>query len=189
MKEVEILVEVLDNKNKILASLKKFKFKGKKKTQDIYFFDHLRKNLQAKDGKILKEWFRIRKKNHENYITYKEDVFEKDKWTHSHEYETKIQDLDVLKQIIEKLGFKELIKINNIKHTYESPDYEIVLEEVEDLGLFLEVEKLKVRGNADISRIRKEIRDFIESLKIKVCPDLNLGKPELLLKKKWGRKS
>lgn len=191
MKEIEILAEVLDSKEKVIVALKKSKLKfiGSKKTQDVYFFDPKRKNLQMKNGKCPKEWFRIRKKDDESYITYKEDVFEREKWTHSHEYETKVHDFEVLKQIIKKLGFKELVTINNIKHTYESKDYEIVLEEVENLGLFLEVEKLNVRDDADINRIRKEIQEFIDSLGVMVKPDSNMGKPELLLKKRCGQKS
>lgn len=184
MKEVEILVQVLDDKNKILKSLKKFDFKGIKETLDIYFFDPLRKNLQVKEGVYPTEWFRIRKKHNNFYITYKEDIFDKkNKWIHSHEFETKIEDFDILKQIIEKLGFKELIKIKNIKHTYENKDYEIVFEEVENLGYFLEVEKLIVNEGADIKKIKKEIQEFINSLNFKIIP-VNIGKPELMLKSK-----
>jgi predicted adenylyl cyclase CyaB len=185
MKEVEILVEVFDNKKKILDSLKKFEFKGIKETKDIYFFHPSSKNLQVQKNTYPKEWFRIRKKNGKAYIAYKQDILTNTgKWRYSHEYETEIEDFNVMKQIIEKLGFKELVVIPNTKHTYETKDYEIVFEEVSGLGFFLEVEKLKVNDWDNIAVIRKEIQSFINNLGIKVSPELNLGKPELMLKKK-----
>src|SRR4030042_4580836 len=131
MKEVEILVEVFDNKKKILDSLKKFEFKGVQETTDIYFFHPSIKNLQVQNNKYPKEWFRIRKKNSKAFIAYKQDVLTKNgKWRYSHEYEVEIGDFKLTKQIIEKLGFKELVVINNTKHTYETKDYGIVFEKV-----------------------------------------------------------
>jgi predicted adenylyl cyclase CyaB len=46
--------------------------------------------------------------------------------------------------ILTKLGFEELVTVNVVKHIYHTSEYEIVLEEVERLGLFLEVEKKAV---------------------------------------------
>lgn len=183
MKEIEILVEILEKKEKVLATLKKFEFIGKKEVIDTYFFDPLRNESQPKEDEYPRQWLRVRKKANKNYITFKEDFFKKDIWTHSEELETEIGDLRIVEEIIKKLGLKELVKIKNKKHTFETKDYEIVLEEVENLGLFLEVEKLNVKDEEDVDKIKKEIQQFMDDLGIKITKELNLGKPELMLRK------
>jgi len=173
MKEVEILVKVFENKDKILKTLNQFHFTGKNKVLDIYYC------IPQKQSK--NEWFRLRKKNNKFYIAYKKDIFEKGKWIYSEEEETEVKAFKTMQKIISNLGFKELIRINNLKHTFETKDYEIVFEEVKDLGLFLEVEKLNVKDNEDIKKIKTEIQIFINRLKLKTSKELNKGKPELMI--------
>lgn len=184
MKEVEILVKVFNRKSTVLKALKQFKFLGEKETIDDYYYDPLRKNLTPQKNKYPKEWFRIRKKNNKYFITYKKDIYEKSKWLYSNEEETEIKDHKIITKIIESLGLKKLVTIDNIKHTFKTSKYEIVFEEVKGLGLFLEVERLKVGNHENINIVKAEIQEFINSLNIKVSPELNLGKPELMLKSK-----
>ena len=54
---------------------------------------------------------RIRRKNNDYYITYKDDVFDNDKWLYSNEYETRIEDIDMVRVIFDKLGLKKLLII------------------------------------------------------------------------------
>jgi adenylate cyclase class 2 len=183
MKEVEILVEVLDDKETALRVLEKFDFKGSKEVLDIYYYDPLRENLQLNEGCYPQEWFRLRKKDNKYLIAYKKDVFQESCWLYSEEDETEIGNFEVAKEIIKNLGFKELIRIDNIKHTFENNLYEIVLEEVKGLGLFLEVERLNVADDEEIKGIRKEIQKFLDSLGINLSNEVNAGKPELMIKK------
>jgi predicted adenylyl cyclase CyaB len=183
MKEVETLVEVFSKKEDVLKKLQKFDFVGKKEVLDVYFFDPKRKNLKPKNNKLT-ECFRIRKKDSKAYIAHKTDNFNKQGiWTYSDEEETEIKDFETMRTILTKLGFEELIIIDNFKHTFLTEKYEIVLEEVKNTGLFLEVERLKVNDDENIGKIKKEIFEFIKTLKIKTSEELNMGKPELMLKK------
>ena len=181
MKEVEILVQVFDNKEKVMDKLKQFSHKGNKETLDIYYYDPLRENLQITNSTYPTEWFRIRKKQDKIFLTYKKDQFKENIWLYSDEDE--ISDFSIGKSIINNLGFKELIKIDNLKHTFEHNNYEIVFEEVKELGLFLEVEQIQVLDNESVEEIKEEIRQFINKLKLNVI-EINMGKPELMLKKK-----
>ncbi|MBT4870010.1 MAG: class IV adenylate cyclase [Candidatus Diapherotrites archaeon] len=183
MKEVEVLVKVLSKKNDVLDILNKFNFIGKKKVLDIYFYDEKRDALKPKEGKLT-ECFRLRKKDKNNYITYKIDYFDDaGTWIYSDEEETQVNDFRVTTKIISHLGLKPLIEIDNIKHTFLTNEYEIVLEEVKGLGLFLEVERQNITKTENISEVKQKILDFINSLGIKVSKELNAGKPELMLKK------
>jgi len=179
MKEIEILVKVNEDKDVIDKILKKYKFIGIKKTIDMYYYHENNINLNPKST-MPKEWFRIRDKNKEYSICYKKDVFQGKKWLYSDEYETKVNDLNNTKKIIEKLGFKELIRVDVIKHIYEDKNYEIVLEEVKNLGLFLEIESKK---SGNVKKTKKNILELIKSFNIKY-EEMNDGKPEMLLRRR-----
>ena len=183
MKEVEIFVKVLDDKEKAMTILEKFKFIGSKKIFDTYYYDPSRDNLQVKNSCYPREWFRLRKRDDKCFMTYKKDIFDNDLWIYSEEDEIEVSNFEVSKNIIKNLGFEELITINNLRHIYETELYEISLEEVEGLGLYMEVERLKVDDNEDIFEVKKEIQDFLDDLKINLSEEMTEGKPEMTLKK------
>jgi len=183
MKEVEILFSLKDNKKTVLKKLEQFNFVGIKKTLDIYFHDPKKPELSPDKNNRLNSCLRLRKKDNKFYLTYKTDHFDDDIWSHSDEYEVKISDFETGMEILENLGFKILTQIDNEKHTFLTDKYEIVFEDVKNLGLFLEVERLSISENENIAEAKQEIRDFVKYLSIKIKKELNAGKPELMLKK------
>lgn len=184
-KEVEILVEVFDKKKDAIKKLGDLKFMGDKKTLDIYLFDPKRDELKPDKFGQLKNCLRIRNKDGKSSLAYKVDHFGKDGiWLYSDEYETGVSDFEKILEIFKKLGYEELIKIENNKSTYITDKYEIVLEDVKDLGLFMEVERHDVGKDENIIEVKKEIWDWIQKLNIKVGLELTMGKPELMLRKK-----
>jgi adenylate cyclase class 2 len=184
MKEVEILVRLNNSFEDIKAKLDALNFQGPKHTLDVYFFDPKRQNLKPDKNLALKECFRLRSKDEKSYITYKIDKFDDDGvWLYSDEHETEIADFDSALEIIKHLGLEPLVEIDNTKYVYLTDKYEIVLEDVKGLGLFLEVELLTVADGSDIEVLKNEIRDYIESFGFEF-EELNLGKPELMLKTK-----
>lgn len=183
MKEIEVLVEVYDDYKFVLEKLMKFEYKGLKETTDDYYYDPLRKNLKPDNNFQLSECLRLRTKNNEYSVTYKVDKFDEEKkWLYSDEYETKIESIEQARMIIEKLGLKKLLTINNLKHTYIYNDYEIVLEIVKDLGVFMEVEYCTDK-DVNIIEIKRNIQKFIDGLGFNVSSELNMGKPEMIIRK------
>ena len=89
-----------------------------------------------------------------------------------------------MENIIRNLGFKKLIKIESEKHTYHHPKYEIVLERVKNLGLFLEVEACFDDEKVDVDQEKKKIQHFIDDLGLSVSDELNMGKPEMMVRRK-----
>lgn len=184
MKEIEILVEVLDDVENVLKALDKFQYEGDKETIDVYYYDPLRDTLKPNSAGEINECLRVRTKNDLAYVTYKVDNFDDNgKWLYSDEYETTIGDLVMLNKIIERLGLVPLLTIHNKKKTYVTDKYEIVLEDVKDLGHFLEVE-FCTNEDVDVKKVKEEIQEFIDSLGIKVSEELNMGKPEMMIKRK-----
>ena len=182
MKEIEILVEVYDDIDAVKDALKKYKYIGLKHTIDEYYYDPKRDTLKPDKNNQLSHCLRLRNVNGEYSITYKDDVFDNDKWLYSNEYETEIGSVLMLREIFKRLGLKKFIEIDNKKEAYQSDKYDIVLEDVKDLGIFMEVEYC-TNDDVDVIAIKKEIQDFIDSLNINVSKELNIGKPEMYLRK------
>lgn len=185
MKEVEILIEVKSTKEAALMALSRFESKGSEEVLDVYFVNSSRPELQPDLSGRLFNSYRLRKKGCKASMAYKVDHFlPSGEWSHSDEYETGVEDFDAVMEINKKLGFEELIRVDNIKHKFLTEDYEIVLEEVKDLGLFLEVEKLSEVSDNQVTQTKEEIRSFLKTLNIEFGEEQNAGKPELLLRKR-----
>lgn len=186
MKEVEVLVKIKDDPETAKLKLSNFKFEGVKNVFDVYFFDSKRDDLKPKEDFRLEKCFRIRQCDDKNFLTYKVDHFDENGiWTYSDEHETEVLDFDSAMKIIKHLGFEELVSIENEKYTYMTYFYEIVLENVKNLGLFLEVELINAENlkNEDIETEKQGIRKFIEFIGFEF-EELNMGKPEMMLKYK-----
>lgn len=182
MIEVEILVEVNSSYEQALNALQSYRFIQEDYTEDIYYIDPLRPTLQPKDCRLTAS-FRLRNKKNESFMTFKNDHFQGDKWLYSDEYEIKIDDFTTAQQILRCLGFKELVILNNLKRIYHHDGFEIVLEKVENLGTFLEVELKKKISDKDVFSERNKIQTFIDSLGLSLSSELNCGKPELYLRR------
>lgn len=184
MKEIEILVRIHDDLSTAQQALQSYNFQGTQTVIDQYFFDPLRDDLRLNPNGSVSNSFRIRTKNNQTYLTYKHDHYHQDgTWSHSDEYETEVGDHRSITDIIEHLGLQPLIKVTNHIHIYTTDQYEINLEQVEDLGLFLEVEYKYPVPDDQVPTIKQQIQTFIDQLGLLTGPASNLGKPELLLQK------
>ena len=186
MKEIEVEVTFDNTKEEVIKVLSKYEYVGEKEIIDVYYYDPLRSNLQPESDLRLNETFRIRKTKKGNYLTYKKQHFKGKLWVYSDEYETKVEDYNTIKKIIKILGLKELIKVHDRRNIYKYKDFEIELEDIEGLGIFIEVEKMSTLDNE--IEIKEEIRDFIRGLKLKNVKELNIGKNQYLISKKLNRK-
>lgn len=182
MKEIEILVELYEDIETVKNKFGDFEYLGLNHIVDEYYYDPKRDVLKPNKDLQLDHCLRLRSKNDNYYITYKDDVFDNGIWLYSNEYETKIEDVNMMREIFNRLGLKKLLIIDNKKETYKYNDYEIVLENVSDLGLFMEVEYC-TDIDVDIKLIKLEIQEFINNLNISVSDELNMGKPEMFLRK------
>ena len=182
MKEIEILVEVYDAIDEIKEKFKKFNYQGLKKIVDEYYYDPKRNDLKPDKNKQLTHCLRLRIKNEEYSVTYKDDIFKNGTWLYSDEYETKVENIEMMREIFTKLGLIKFIEIDNEKETYTFNDYEIVIENVKNLGIFMEVE-FCTSEDVDIKEVKIQIQKFIDDLNLNVSEELNMGKPEMYMKK------
>lgn len=183
MREIEVLVELFDDIAMAKTKLAAFEYEGAKQVVDTYYVDPKRKNLKLNAQNKLMECCRIREKNGKFFAAYKVDNYKGDVWQYSDEYETEVKDLHAMEMIFDCLGLEVLVIIDNTKHTYVTPDYEIVIEEVNGLGNFLEVEALHDDDRFSVDEVKAKIYKFIDDLGLNIGEELNSGKPELFLLK------
>ena len=84
---------------------------------------------------------------------------------------------------------EKLIKVHMKKHIFTDRKYEIVIEDVENLGSFLEVEYKQQSQNKNPIEIKSDIEKFIAGLGFQTSRSADGGKPEQLLQKMHGKLS
>lgn len=167
MKNIEVEIQVqIEKSAPLLKFLKeKAEFIDSSKEFDEYYVPCCRSFI---DVKPTKEWLRLRRKAGKFTITYKNWYFKKDGTsTHADEYETKIEDIEQLRNIFLALKFRTLIKVEKMRKRYSHKDFEISLDQVKNLGDFLEIE---YKGTTEDNP--KKITDSM----IKLLKDVGVGK-------------
>lgn len=114
-------------------------FEYKSFQHDIYYNAPHRDFLA--DESNISEWFRIRVEGDKAQINYKDwQPRENPVKTHCKEYETNVESLDQLTLILNALDFKKLIEVKKTRRAWHYKNVEVSLDEVEELGAYLEVE-------------------------------------------------
>lgn len=178
MKEIEIKAKLKD-KEKVMAKLKELGcvFEAPITQEDIIFSrnvgtleefiaDGLTLRIRVKNGKKI---FFTLKKREGNYLE-------------ATEHEVEISSREEMEKALLVMGYKEVVRVNKTRIiTYYKGD-EICLDEVENLGSFMEMERLTKEGDA--KKIQEELFKFFESLGISRADRVLLSYDILVMQKK-----
>lgn len=127
---------------------------------DTYYQPSDRKFI--KEGKI-NEWLRIGVRGNKNILNYKN-------WYDDYcdEYEVEIDDVESLEKIFKALHLEKIAIVDKVRKAYYYLDkYEVALDQVKDLGYFIEIE---------IKKYDKDLnREFDELIKVAKDIGLNLN--------------
>lgn len=162
------------------------KFKHIKRQHDIYY-NHPSRDFLA-DNENVNEWFRIRVSGDEAELNYKDFQPHGAKMrTHCIEYETAVTSYDQLSKILDALDFKELITVKKSRKIWIFKDVEISMDEVDELGSFIELEYKGQNSNVDEVRdyLHETLRDIganVGALELKGYPHMLLLARGLLIK-------
>jgi len=160
--EIEIQVNIENSKPLIVFLEKNAEFKTEKHQIDEYFSPVHRNFIEVRP---VKEWLRLRNSNGKFSINYKSWHFDKkEKSHHCDEYETKIEDLNQLRKILNVLNFKSIIKVDKLRKTWIYKNYEIDVDSVKGLGDFVEIEYIGKEEKIDPKKITEEMVNFLKSL-------------------------
>jgi adenylate cyclase class 2 len=98
------------------------------------------------------------------------------------EKEVDVNNKKKLEDIIELLGFKKTVEVHKKRIKTKYHDYEICLDEVKDLGSFVEVEKM---SDEDGEKIQKELFNFLKTFGVKEEDRMLIGYDTMVLNKKY----
>lgn len=158
MREVEVKFKIED-KDVLIAALKS---KGVNFEPEIHQDDvsYAPESWQKGDSDLQIPFIRIRKQGEKKVLTLKMPITNRlDKL----EYETEVTNPDEVEGMLKVLKFKmdaHVVKTRVITH---ADGYEICIDRVEELGDFVEIEKL-AEDDADGQTIQKEIEAYLREL-------------------------
>ncbi|NOQ55943.1 MAG: class IV adenylate cyclase [Nanohaloarchaea archaeon] len=90
------------------------------------------------------EWLRLRESSKGIFITYKHFYPNNVKKTdYCDEFETKIDNIKTMEKMFENLDFKNVVIVKKSRITWIFEEVEIVIDEVTDLGFYIELEAKK----------------------------------------------
>jgi predicted adenylyl cyclase CyaB len=181
--EIEIKIPVTEEEfDKIKENVRILsKFVKRSHQLDLYFTPPHKNFLEPE---FPFEWLSVRSRDGKSILNYKhyypEDA---DVKTHCDEFETELQKPEQFDKIFSSLEFKKLVTVEKNREVYVyGNEFEIGLDDVKDLGKFVEIESIKNFGSVEATR--KKLFDFAKILGIDVSKTDKRGYPFLLMKKK-----
>jgi predicted adenylyl cyclase CyaB len=163
-KEIEIKVKVTEI-TPLMEFLKiKAKYIASERQLDTYYSPKEKSYL---DHDPVIEWLRLRDESGKYSITYKRINVEEDGKSHSKdEYETTIGDLTQMEKLFAALDLIEIVQVDKTRQTYEFEDYEIAIDNVKELGDFVEIEYKGSENQKSPKEITDEMIEFLKNLKV-----------------------
>lgn len=128
--------------------------------RDVIFVSEDMREYKVVEGTVI-----VRTRNEADRITFtlKQQL---SKALSSKEYEVEVSSDEIVHQMLLLMGFKELVRVNKtrIKSTYNN--FNICIDEVENLGSFVELECMTERQ--DFENVQDEMYSFLDTLGVTV---------------------
>lgn len=99
--------------------------------------------------------------------------------SHCEEYETDVSDGENMLSLLQNIGYTEKIIIDKVRKKFQHNEYEIVVDEVKNLGIFVEVE-LKEEVE-DVIAAHKKLKAFLKQIGINKFYEQQRGYVSMLL--------
>ncbi len=129
------------------------------------------------------EWLRLRESAKGSSINYKhfhpENV---EKTSHCDELETKVENIETIRKIFHSINMNEVAVVEKTRTTWMFETVEVVIDEVKDLGSYIELEA--VSHFEDPHEARKFLYTILNKLNAKVKAEDLRGYPFRILEKK-----
>lgn len=136
MREIELKFKV-DNIDDIISFLEKSncEISDTECQYDTIYVQNL-DNVESTEGSV---WLRVRKTDEKIELNYKKQSAKK---MESEEIEFEVGSYEKANAFLKALGFKEWVQVNKKRRYTKYQDYNICIDEVERLGMFVEIELL-----------------------------------------------
>lgn len=158
-KEIEIQVQIENSIDLLLFLKKEAVFVGQEKQIDTYFSPA---HEDFTKQRPIKEWLRLRESSKGFSINYKNWHYGKDGKSHyCDEYESKIEKIDQLKNILKSLDMKKVVEVNKLRKIWRYKNYEISIDSVKKVGDFVEIEYKGSNSKSKPSQITAKMIEFL----------------------------
>lgn len=179
--EIKVKIDGFDDIKKKLSACGTLK-KGIRQVDEYYIPCH-RDFFNQKPHPF--EWLRIRTNPDKVVFEYDKSINKNaaGEQEYAEEYETEISQPEDFKKILGFLNFQKIVTIDKQREYWDCGNFEVALDDVKDLGTFVEVE---VKGNfVDNITAKKECVKFLEKFGVENVEEKSIhkGYPVLLLDK------
>ena len=97
------------------------------------------------------------------------------------DYDTTIENPDQLEDVLVSNGYIYVCLIDKLRQSFSYKDFEINIDNVKNLGLFIEIEKNGTKN--EVENIKKEIIELLNKLGLNNSDIINQGYVQLILNK------
>ena len=182
--ELEICVKCLNTKEEVIDKLQNqgFKIKEDFTLKDIYYVKKDKVISLDNSNELLSNYVLIRQTLPKNVVCFKlkEKKFDElGNILNKSSCSCEVKDKQKAIIFIENLGYKELLKINDHNILMSNGKNEIYIQDVEDLGVYLEMEQKNIYSTNDNG---KDINEIINNLN---SYNLNIDKNNYFVKKAY----
>lgn len=178
-KEVEIKV-LIKNVNEVQIKIQELGRLIKTKTQKDEYYSPMDDDYFSSSP--ADKYLRVRFEEGKNSLNYSVcHRSELGQLLSTDEYETEISNPAITSEILQKMGMVKRVIVIKRRQTFMVGKFEVVLDEIDGLGLFMEIEyKEEV---VDVDKARNECLDFLKKLGIKYEEAPNMGYPDMMIQK------
>lgn len=182
MKDVEITCEVFDGMENIKSALleKKLNFIESFTLDDIYMYNKDNKDFFIKDDKIS-DTLIIRNVDDEDkkIVCKKRNYNAEGMEISTSKTVLKVKDIEASEKFLNVLGYERYLRIIDTNYMYENDKYTVYIQDIKDLGVFLEVEAKNIE---DEEKTVLDLIEYVKSLGLNIGIKFDIRKAELLYK-------
>lgn len=178
--EIEVKFPLI-NPNEVLEWLKKNAEKKYESRQVDEYFNAPHRNFFEKTK--IDDWLRLRQEEGGKYsINYKHWHQTEEKSFYCDELESEVSSIENMRKILISLQFDPVIKVDKLRRAFKYGDIEIAVDEVDDLGFFIEAEYYGDENEKE--KIKGDLIEAVKKTGANIGPADSRGYPYWLLKKK-----
>ncbi len=189
MQKTEVTVQVLNSLEETVSILSKngFELIEKWTLNDYYFSKFNKKQLKNMNfSEIMSNSLLLRQcignQNQQQFI-YKKKEFDTDENVVSEEkFSVEIDDIEKARKILSRAGLTEWCKITDKNRLYKKEDFEIDLQVVDNLGIFIEFEENESMKDLNSLEKREKMISMLKTLELNLGDDFSCKKAYLKFK-------
>ena len=198
MKQIEITVRLIENKQNAIKKLEMQGFKKIRESEvdDLYMTTKLKELNKNNIQNVLKKSVLLRRLKLENKeikkITYKNKEVDKNgNIIAEQKINLDCSDLEKTKDLFEHLEFEELIRVKYKVIVYAKDEVEYAFQDVENLGTLIEYENIEDFNGKSLDEINEAKNNMFNEIKntgINLTEERDVKKAnELILNKYFGK--